>query len=109
MIAVCSTGETTMTALSRRTITKATGAISATLMPACLPGQSATAHESSLTGTAELVPRPRPPGADASHTAPSTTYIFFNTEEAAFIEAAVARLIPADEEWGGALEACVPN
>src|SRR6202035_5830081 len=38
-----------------------------------------------------------------------TTYVFFNTEEAAFIEAAVARLIPADREWPGALEAAVPN
>ncbi|MGE5084685.1 MAG: gluconate 2-dehydrogenase subunit 3 family protein [Bacillota bacterium] len=38
-----------------------------------------------------------------------TTYIFFDKREAAFIEAAVARLIPADEKWGGALEAGVPN
>ena len=45
----------------------------------------------------------------ASKDPPSTTYIFFNPEEAAFIEAAVARLIPADEQWGGALEAGVPN
>src|SRR5271168_1805132 len=41
-------------------------------------------------------------------TAP-TPYQFFNKEEAAFIEAAVARLIPADEQWGGAIEAGVPN
>ncbi|MBV8191063.1 MAG: gluconate 2-dehydrogenase subunit 3 family protein [Alphaproteobacteria bacterium] len=40
---------------------------------------------------------------------PTVTYLFFNSEEAAFVEAAVARLIPADEEWGGALEAGVPN
>ena len=38
-----------------------------------------------------------------------TTYLFFNTDEAAFIEAAVARLIPADDRWPGALEAGVPN
>lgn len=36
-------------------------------------------------------------------------YTFLNKNEAAFIEAAVARLIPADEQWGGALEADVPN
>lgn len=36
-------------------------------------------------------------------------YTFLNKNEAAFIEAAVARLIPADEKWGGALEADVPN
>ena len=40
---------------------------------------------------------------------PPTTYLFFNSEEAAFIEAAVARLIPTDEQWGGAIEAGVPN
>jgi gluconate 2-dehydrogenase gamma chain len=37
------------------------------------------------------------------------TYVFFSTEEAAFIEAAVSRLIPTDEQWPGALEAAVPN
>ena len=46
--------------------------------------------------------------AGPNHT-PSTTYIFFSPEEATFIEAAVSRLIPADEQWGGALEAGVPN
>ncbi len=40
---------------------------------------------------------------------PAATYIFFNPDEAAFVEAAVSRLIPPDEEWGGALEAGVPN
>jgi gluconate 2-dehydrogenase subunit 3-like protein len=40
---------------------------------------------------------------------PPTTCIFFNPDEAAFVEAAVSRLIPADERWGGALEAGVPN
>ena len=45
--------------------------------------------------------------ADAA-TAPPT-YVFFNPEEAAFIEAAVERLIPADENGPGALEAGVPS
>lgn len=36
------------------------------------------------------------------------TYIFFQPDEARFIEAAVARLIPADENGPGALEADVP-
>jgi gluconate 2-dehydrogenase gamma chain len=35
-------------------------------------------------------------------------YRFFNAVEAAFIEAAVERLIPADPEWPGALAAGVP-
>jgi gluconate 2-dehydrogenase gamma chain len=37
-----------------------------------------------------------------------TQYLFFNREEAQFIEAAVARLIPTDEH-PGAIEAGVPN
>lgn len=36
-------------------------------------------------------------------------YIFFNPDEVNFIEAAVARLIPADENGPGALEAGVPS
>jgi gluconate 2-dehydrogenase gamma chain len=47
--------------------------------------------------------------ARAAPTAPPTIYVFFNREEAAFIESAVARLIPADINWPGALEAGVPN
>ncbi len=35
-------------------------------------------------------------------------YLFFTPDEAAFVEAAVARLIPADETGPGALEADVP-
>jgi gluconate 2-dehydrogenase gamma chain len=36
-------------------------------------------------------------------------YTFFNADEARFIEAAVERLIPADETGPGALQAGVPN
>jgi gluconate 2-dehydrogenase gamma chain len=51
-------------------------------------------------------------GAASSRAAPASTArppLFFTAEEAAFIDAAVARLIPADEQWGGALEAGVPS
>lgn len=37
------------------------------------------------------------------------TYAFFNTQDARFIEAAVERLIPADENGPGALDAGVPS
>lgn len=99
--------------LSRRTILKATGAIGATMLPAGLPGGppdedwpicSAEAQE-----YAAATPAATPSGAATPHPAPRTTYLFFNMKESAFIEAAVARLIPADEEWPGALEAGVPN
>jgi gluconate 2-dehydrogenase gamma chain len=45
----------------------------------------------------------------ASGGAQPVTYLFLNAEEAAFIEAAVSRLIPADDKWGGAIEAGVPS
>ena len=51
------------------------------------------------------------PGCDRSPHQATTQrlpYSFFNADEAAFIEAAVARLIPADETGPGALEADVP-
>jgi gluconate 2-dehydrogenase gamma chain len=38
-----------------------------------------------------------------------TAYRFFTPEEAAFIEAAVDRLIPPEPDWPGAREAGVPN
>jgi gluconate 2-dehydrogenase gamma chain len=45
-------------------------------------------------------------GRESAATRPQ--YVFFTAEEAAFIEPAVARLIPADETGSGALEAEVP-
>jgi len=87
-----------MTDLSRRTVIKATGAVGASLLPVGLAPNDSPAQ----------VP-PRVPGAAGVSGAQATTYLFLNTEEAAFIEAAVARLIPADDQWPGALEAGVPN
>jgi gluconate 2-dehydrogenase gamma chain len=77
-----------MSRLSRRDVVTATGAAAAAALATSPP--EATAQQ----------PRPTPQ---------PTTYLFFNAEEAAFIEAAVARLIPADDKWPGALEAGVPN
>src|SRR6266404_3189888 len=91
-----------MTEVSRRALIKATGAIGAAILPAGAAIETADAK----------VPVAAKPAATSSFcaaSAPPTTYVFFNSEEAAFIEAAVARLIPADEEWPGALEACAPN
>ena len=91
-----------MTEVSRRVLIKATGMIGAAMLPA-----GATIE------TADAKPAAAPIAAAAQSicavAAPSIAYVFFNSEEAAFIEGAVARLIPADEEWPGALEACVPN
>lgn len=54
---------------------------------------------------------PQPPASPMPPPAPTSApaYIFFNPEEAAFIEAAVERLIPKDENGPGALDAGVPN
>src|SRR5262249_11771779 len=87
-----------MTDLSRRTVIKATGAVGAALLPVGLAPNDSPAQ----------VP-PRVPAPTGVSGAQATTYLFLNAEEAAFIEAAVARLIPADDQWPGALEAGVPN
>ena len=55
-------------------------------------------------------PTAQAPAADGRHPAsPTDAYVFFNPEEAAFVEAAVARLIPADETGPGAIDAGVPQ
>src|SRR5712675_2422541 len=91
-----------MTEVSRRTVIKATGAIGAAMLPAGAAIGTTNAKEPEVA-------RPIATRSICAAAAASTTYVFFNSEEAAFIEAAVARLIPADEEWPGAFEACVPN
>jgi gluconate 2-dehydrogenase gamma chain len=90
------------TDVSRRTLIKATGALGAAMLPvgaASAQGSAASVTAPSNHPTAPHTPSP----------AQSTTYLFLNGEEAAFIEAAVARLIPADEQSPGGVEAGVPN
>jgi gluconate 2-dehydrogenase gamma chain len=77
---------------------KITGALGASMLSPGGSGAPATAQERN--------PRPSDP---ASASPNPTTYIFLNRDEAAFIESAVSRLIPADARWPGALEAGVPN
>ena len=76
-----------MSRLSRRDVVTATGAAAA----------------------AALGSAPREAAAQQPRAAQGTTYLFFNADEVAFVEAAIARLIPADEQWPGALEAGVAN
>src|SRR5229473_2033130 len=78
-----------MSRLSRRSMVTATGVAAAAAVPAVLVPKEAPAQQPSAVQP--------------------TTYLFFNAEEVAFVEAAVARLIPADDQWPGALEAGVPN
>jgi len=90
--------------LSRRTLFKNAGVVGAA---ALTPTLLARSHAEAMP--AAEIAQASAPRARTAPAAARTAYIFFNAQEAAFIEAAVARLIPADERWGGALEAGVPN
>ncbi len=86
-----------MSNLSRRSFVKSIGATSlATAAP--------LAAAPLLAAADPAVSQPHPP---VAHDEP--LYLFFNAEEAAFIEAACERLIPGDEVGPGALQAGVPN
>lgn len=91
-----------MSAVTRRIFLKVTGAAAA--------GGAA----SSCTTTAPPAPTPvahagaSPPAVPEAASRPNP-YAFFQPDEAAFIEAAVERLIPADELGPGALGAAVPD
>jgi gluconate 2-dehydrogenase gamma chain len=87
---------------------KATSAIGASMLPVALAPDAATAQEHQER-RASPTHCPADPTTAPGTSAQSQTYLFLNDEEAAFIEAAVARLIPKDEQWAGALEAGVPN
>jgi len=84
-----------MEKLSRRSFFKAAGTAAAAL--------SAQAH--GLASAAEPTAAERGGTARAAPAA----YIFFNPDEARFIEAATERLIPEDQNGPGALAAGVPN
>ena len=77
-----------MSRLSRRDVVTASGVAAAAVLGSAPPEAAAK----------QPMPQRQP-----------TTYLFFNADEVAFVEAAVARLIPADDKWPGALEAGVPN
>jgi gluconate 2-dehydrogenase gamma chain len=59
--------------------------------------------------SAQQAPHPAAPPAESRAAQSPKVYVFFNPAEAAFIEAALARLIPKDESGPGAIEAGVPE
>jgi gluconate 2-dehydrogenase gamma chain len=88
-----------MSNLSRRSFVKSIGATSlATAAPLAATPLLAAAD---ATGS-------HPP-APITHDHDQPLYLFFNVDEAAFIEAACERLIPGDDVGPGALDAGVPN
>jgi gluconate 2-dehydrogenase gamma chain len=94
-------GITPMPDVSRRALIKATGVVSASMLPRALSSTAVSAQEHGVPSAS--APGPSPAGAQP------TTYLFLNNDESAFIEAAVGRLIPADPQWPGGIEAGVPN
>jgi gluconate 2-dehydrogenase gamma chain len=84
--------------LTRRFLLKATGAIGASLVSATSSVAAATAQESDASSAGGVRAEPK-----------LTTYLFLNSDEATFVEAVAARLIPEDDQWPGALKAGVPN
>jgi gluconate 2-dehydrogenase gamma chain len=72
-----------------------------------LGGVVAAARAVDTTGRAAIAADMPPHGA-MKHDAAKKLYTFFTEEEVAFVKAAVARLIPADDLGPGALEADVP-
>jgi gluconate 2-dehydrogenase gamma chain len=88
-----------MEKLTRRTFFKAAGATAAAV--------TAKAHALTHTPAAPAGQGAAQPAGVAA--AGTTSYLFFRPDEARFIEAAVARMIPADQNGPGALEAGVPN
>jgi gluconate 2-dehydrogenase gamma chain len=80
-----------VTAVGAASVVPVTALLSATTLAAAKPAQVSRAAEP----------------ADSREATP--TYLFFNTEEVLFIEAACERLIPADESGPGALDSGVPN
>ena len=72
---------------------------------------AAVLHDGELGGPVETFSGSVPwveGAADSPPGASGTGYVFFNAAEAAFIEAAVGRLIPSDPVGPGAVEAGVP-
>jgi gluconate 2-dehydrogenase gamma chain len=86
-----------MDKFSRRSFVATVGAASVAPVSALLQGTPAAAAPQNPTGPTSAVNPAKP------------VYLFFNLAEAAFIEAACERLIPADESGPGALGAGVPN
>jgi gluconate 2-dehydrogenase gamma chain len=72
-------------------------------------GAASVASATALLTTPSPAAAAGPPAIAQSPSDAAPVYLFFNADEARFIEAACERLIPADELGPGALAAAVPN
>ncbi len=92
-----------MAAFSRRDLLKTAGIASAAVTVTNLPDARAEPTQSAQTaGSSKQSQGQQPAGSpQVSHTTEDILF-FFNSDEAKFVRAAVDRLIPADDKWGGA-------
>jgi gluconate 2-dehydrogenase gamma chain len=101
-----------MTDVSRRTLFQVAGAIGASAaLPAGLEARERHPH-GHPHGHGHGHEHHGDPAGKASRAGKRTRaepYLFLNPAEAAFLEAAVDRLIPPDEKWPGAVDAGVPT
>ncbi|UUP16479.1 gluconate 2-dehydrogenase subunit 3 family protein [Nitratireductor thuwali] len=95
-----------MDKLSRRNLFKVAGGAGAA---AAVPHGFTVRKAEAQTGVEAPVVAPSESSAAPAHAGHDDVLFFFTTEEARFVEAAVDRLIPADEEWPGAVWAGVVN
>jgi gluconate 2-dehydrogenase gamma chain len=91
--------------ISRRSLVKTAGVFGAAALSSSALAQTVETARSDHRHVAQASHAPAPQRAPEQ----PTTYVSFNKEEAAFIESALARLIPADDRWPGALEAGVAS
>jgi len=95
--------------LARRGLFRgAAGLGAATALPGSAGAQPAAAPQEARPATPGTVAAWRAGARSPADRPQAAPYRFFNAAEAAFIEAAVDRLIPDDEDWPGALWAGVP-
>ena len=108
-----SSSEQNVSLLSRRSFFKIAGLTGIVGLIEAFLRREAQAGQSSLTraprSNRQSHPRSHAPQRRShSQDAQDLRYTFFNPDDAAFVEAAVERLIPADEHGPGALQAGVP-
>ncbi|WP_230530872.1 gluconate 2-dehydrogenase subunit 3 family protein [Microvirga roseola] len=93
--------------LSRRDLLRAAGAAGvAATVPEAAAAEAGHQQVAQANAPATVTLSPAP---QQSPTVETGVLFFFNDQEAAFVEAAVERLIPADPEWPGAAWAGVLN
>src|SRR5689334_1857439 len=101
-----------MTRYSRRELIKGTGLAGVAAVVARGAAVNAQSADDAPTASADAAQTGRATSqpqhaAQAGDAADQDVLRFFSSEEAQFVRAAIDRLIPADDQWGGAVDAGV--